>query len=177
MAERVLRFTTYQVIAEATNDDVGAATDDDEPFFGLFSSVDEEVGRDESWGPEFYTDAWWGDEWPKQGIVETWSRYEREWILWERAQAVQWDYAGLYDEDVPAKWEPGARAWVEGFRPEWCVHCGLNRSAYADGTCRTCYRWLMRNRNRYPKEVLRAELGKRVAARRAQAVTGRETTV
>jgi hypothetical protein len=49
-----------------------------------------------------------------------------------------------------------------------CVYCVVNPAAYSSGACRTCYRWLARNRDKYPAGELEAELAKRVARRRAR---------
>ena len=171
VAHRVLRFTSYDVLDEADDDDETSRGDED-VFLGWLSGVDGTVGRDEEWGPEFYPDHGWA-YWPAAAVVETWSAYERRWIAWENANERWWDRVGLdyYDDVPPAAWEPGSRSWVEGLRPASCVHCNLNPPAYSDGSCRTCYGWLARNRERYPAAELVGELHKRVAVRRAKAVT------
>jgi hypothetical protein len=50
-----------------------------------------------------------------------------------------------------------------------CLNCGLGPAAYADGSCRTCYRWLIRNREKYPPELLHEELARRIRSRLARA--------
>jgi hypothetical protein len=55
--------------------------------------------------------------------------------------------------------------------PPRCPHCHSAPPAYADGSCRTCYRWLARNRDRYSPGELVNELAKRVERRVQRAKT------
>lgn len=147
----------------------------------LDDEFEEEVEQhwDRSWddypdGPNFVEawDFWYGDGWPSPEIVATWSRYERRWVEWERSIDEWWSVVGHYEE-APAAWERGFRKWVAQFRPTTCVYCSSGAPAYAEGSCRTCYRWLARNRDRYEEHELLGELAKRVETRRLSRIPDR----
>jgi hypothetical protein len=84
----------------------------------------------------------------------------RQWSSWEERNERRWDALGLGGNQP----EPAA-AWERpGKRP--CIHCHDGPAAYANGACRTCYRWILRNRDRYPADQLIGELHQRVRLRR-----------
>ena len=92
--------------------------------------------------------------------------------MWERLPGVErcrgrtdgWSFGCFNLADIGA--DDGLCASCRGKPvPESCTHCGLAPPAYADGSCRTCYRWLARNRKKYAPDELLIQLAKRVACR------------
>jgi hypothetical protein len=83
----------------------------------------------------------------------------QRWATWEATNEQRRDEQGLdyYSGDDRPTWERPDRA---------CLHCDRAPAAYTSGACRTCYRWLARNRGKYPADQLEAELRHRIARRR-----------
>lgn len=88
-------------------------------------------------------------------------RYNQRWQDWSSGSESR--FWNVDPPAAPAEWESGGEV-VE--KPLMCPHCSSPSPAYKDGTCRSCYQWLRRNRNRYPPDALEEELQKRVRLRR-----------